>query len=140
MASGIKVSSDVVTAFEDLKTHHKYKCVTFRVSDDETQIIVETKVQDMTWDEFQASLPGDQPRWAVYDFDYKNKEGHDRSKVIMVKWCPDGGVKVKAKMIHSSSSDALIKKCKGITKPIQASDRGDLNFDEVRDHILLTSQ
>lgn len=93
--------------------------------------------QESSWEDFQASFPSDEPRWSVYDFDYKNKEGQDRNKLILVKWCPDN-VKIKAKMMHSSSSDALGKKCKGV--PIQANDRDELNYNEVRDKILSTSQ
>ncbi|XP_035671705.1 cofilin-like [Branchiostoma floridae] len=137
MASGIKVTDEVVTAYDEVKQKHKFKYVTFKVSNCDTKIIVEDKVKESTWEEFQASFPKDGARWSVYDFDYKNKEGQDRNKLILVKWCPDT-IKIKAKMMHSSSSHALKKTCPGVV--IQASDRDELNFDEVRDKILQTSQ
>ncbi|XP_035696809.1 cofilin-like [Branchiostoma floridae] len=137
MASGITVTDEVVAAYDEVKQKHLYKYVTFRVSNCETKIIVENKVKESTWEEFQASFPADAAYWSVYDFDYKNKEGQDRNKLILVSWCPDT-IKIKAKMMHSSSSDALKKKCPAT--PIQANDRDELNFDEVRDKILKTSQ
>ncbi|MGI4458300.1 actin-binding ADF family protein, partial [Klebsiella pneumoniae] len=118
MASGIKVSDDVVIAYDEVKAKKIYKYVVFKVSDDKTSIIVERKENESTWEEFQSSFPADEPRWSVYDFDYKNKEGQDRNKLILVKWCPDS-VNIKARMVHSSSSDAIGKKCKGV--PIQAN-------------------
>ncbi|XP_078676201.1 uncharacterized protein LOC144913396 [Branchiostoma floridae x Branchiostoma belcheri] len=137
MASGIKVTDEVVKAYDEVKLKHMFKYVTFRVADNETEIIVESKQKESTWEEFQASLPDKEPRWSVYDFDYKNREGQDRNKLILVKWCPDD-VGIKKKMMHSSSSDSLAKKCKGVA--VQANDRSDLNYNEVRDKILATSQ
>ncbi|XP_035697368.1 cofilin-like [Branchiostoma floridae] len=137
MASGIKVTDEVVAAYDEVKQKHKYKYVTFKVSDCETKIIVDTKVESSTYEEFQSSFPNDGARWSIYDFDYKNREGQDRNKLILVSWCPDS-VKVKAKMMHASSTDALKKKCPA-TK-VQATDYDELNFDEVRERILTTSQ
>ncbi|XP_078594082.1 uncharacterized protein LOC144871939 [Branchiostoma floridae x Branchiostoma japonicum] len=137
MASGIKVTDDVMTAYDEVNKGHKYKYVTFKVAENETEIIVESKTKDSTWDEFQASLPANEPRWCVYDFDYKTNEGQDRDKLVIIRWCPDD-VGIKKRMIHSSSSDALMKKCKGFQ--YQANDRSDLNFEEVRGKILATSQ
>lgn len=44
---------------------------------------------------------------------------------------PDTG-KIKLKMLYASSKDALTKKLKGlVTKPVQANDESDLDYDEV---------
>ncbi|CAH1263976.1 uncharacterized protein [Branchiostoma lanceolatum] len=132
MASGIKISDEVVQAFDAVKGH-KFKYVTYRVSDDETQIIVESQVKESTWEDFQAHFPLDKPLWAVYDFDYKSKEDHNRNKLVVLSWCPDE-LPIKKKMMHSSSTAALRKKCNGVA--YQANDRSDLSYESVKEKVL----
>eukprot|EP00058_Branchiostoma_floridae_P028526 XP_002614017.1 hypothetical protein BRAFLDRAFT_67399 [Branchiostoma floridae] len=89
-----------------------------------------------------SSLSGPYPRSkSISNQEVKNYDevvaAFDEVKQKHTYKCPDT-IKIKAKMLHSSSSDALKKKCPAT--PIQANDRDELNFDEVRDKILKTSQ
>ena len=56
--------------------------------------------------------------------------------MILLCWVPDT-CKMKMKMIYSTSKDAFKKALKGIsfTTEIQANDKGDLDFAEVRSRV-----
>ncbi|XP_035699099.1 cofilin-like [Branchiostoma floridae] len=137
MAPGVKVTDEVISASDEV-IRHKYKYVTFKLEDHDN-VIVDTKVESSTYEEFQASLPSDDARWSIYDFDYKNREGQDCNKLILFGWCPDEGAKITTKMLYSGSTEEIKKKFPA-TKNYGANHRDDLNFDKVRDTILKTSQ
>ena len=86
MASGVGVNDDCVHQFNEVKRNRKYKFITFRLSDDVKEIIVENKVEKATWDDFRQSLPPNDPRYAVYDIEYSLGESGDRKKVILISW------------------------------------------------------
>lgn len=54
--------------------------------DDYTEIVVEKAVESATYDDFLASLPENEPRYAVYDFDYEKSEGGQRNKIVFYSW------------------------------------------------------
>ncbi|XP_078574389.1 uncharacterized protein LOC144860827 [Branchiostoma floridae x Branchiostoma japonicum] len=137
MDPGINVTDEVISAFDEVKQKHKYKYVTFKV-EGKDNIIVDTKVESSTFEEFQASLPSHDARWSIYDFDYKNREGQDCNKLILVSWCLDKGASMNTKMVHATMTDGIMKKFPATL--VQINDRDDLNFDKVRDAILKTSQ
>ncbi|XP_035696807.1 cofilin-like [Branchiostoma floridae] len=140
MASGIKVTDEVVAAFDEVKQKHTYKYVTFRVSNCETKIIVENKVKVrlLGAHTYTSSTLHEKLSAPQICTEYASKLGiRVFNFFVFFTRCPDT-IKIKAKMLHSSSSDALKKKCPAT--PIQANDRDELNFDEVRDKILKTSQ
>ncbi|XP_002738655.1 uncharacterized protein LOC100367892 [Saccoglossus kowalevskii] len=134
MTSGVKCSDDVVSKFQEIKIGHKYKYVTYNISDDLSQIETESTVQQGSWDDFCAALPPDGCRYAVYDFDYELPDGGKRNKLIFVNWCPDSA-KIKLKMLYATSKDAIKKKLVGIGNEVQATGLDELNYDEILEKI-----
>jgi len=130
MASGVKVTDEVTQAFNDLKSGHKFRYVLFKISDDSKEIIVDSTVVSATYEEFLSQLPPDEPRYAVYDFHYELSDGGKRDDVIMVSWCPDT-TRVKKRMLHASSKDALVKKVQFGGKQFQATEVSDISADTV---------
>ena len=132
MASGVGVHDDAVTAFNDLKLGHKHKYVTFKLSDDAKLIVVEHLVAASTWDKFVSSLPKDDCRYIIYDFDYEH-EG-SKNKVVFIMWAPEGA-KIKSKMLYTSSKDAIKKKLNGIGAEIQATDLSEISYEAVLEKV-----
>lgn len=134
MASGVKVLDEVTEAFNEIKLGHKWRYVTFRISDDMKEIITEGKGEKKDtpneYETFLESLPADEPRYVVYDFHYQLADGGQRDDVIMISWCPDT-TKVKKKMLHASSKDALVKKLQYGGKPFQATEVSDITKEVV---------
>ncbi|CAG8526612.1 3493_t:CDS:2 [Diversispora eburnea] len=137
MASGVEVNDECVKEYELLKHKKAYKYITFKISDNHEQINIEKKVQDGTYEEFVACLPENEPRYAVYDFEYeKPGEGH-RSKIVFYSWIPDTA-RIKPKMIYASSKEAFRKKLNPSIE-IQGTDFSEVSFEAVLEKAIRTS-
>ncbi|KAF9579117.1 cofilin, partial [Lunasporangiospora selenospora] len=132
-SSGVQVSPNCITAFNDLKLGKKHYYIIYKISDDQTEIVVEKAVEkssNQTFDFFTSELKSDECRWAVLDFDYETTEG-PRNKICFITWAPESA-KIRSKMIYASSKDSIRKSLPGIGAEIQATD-----FDEVSHEAIL---
>eukprot|EP00730_Choanoeca_flexa_P003560 TRINITY_DN11442_c4_g2_i1.p1 TRINITY_DN11442_c4_g2~~TRINITY_DN11442_c4_g2_i1.p1 ORF type:complete len:141 (+),score=52.80 TRINITY_DN11442_c4_g2_i1:36-458(+) len=134
MASGVAVNDAVVEAFTQMKMKHDNKYMIMRISEDLTEIVVESTVKSAEYTDFVSALPADDCRYAVYDFDYKLKDGGERSKLLFYVWCPDNS-KIKSKMLYAASKDALKSKLVGFHYEIQATDLEEVEFDEIYEKV-----
>lgn len=79
------VEDDCKLKFLDLKTKRNYRFIVFKI--DEQQVVVEKLGSpDESYDDFTASLPADECRYAVFDFDFVSKENVQKSKIVFVAW------------------------------------------------------
>ncbi|KAI9470493.1 MAG: hypothetical protein EXX96DRAFT_584524 [Benjaminiella poitrasii] len=135
MSSGVAVSDQCYEFYEDLKLRKKYKYIIFKLSDDNKEIIVEkTAAADTEYDEFLAALPQDEPRYAVYDFEYEKPGEGKRNKITFFAWVPDTS-KVRQKMLYASSKEALRRNLVGIAVEVQGTDSSEVDYDAVLDKI-----
>jgi len=132
MSSGVGVNSECLTVFQDLKLGKKYKYLTFRISDDKTEIVVEKTSTSGEYDEFLADLPENACRWAVYDFEFEREDGGRRNKIVFYSWSPDSA-KIKDKMVAASSRDVLRRALVGIAIEIQGTDYSEVAHETVLD-------
>mmetsp|Transcript_19188 Transcript_19188/g.26929 ORF Transcript_19188/g.26929 Transcript_19188/m.26929 type:complete len:150 (-) Transcript_19188:202-651(-) len=62
----------------------------------------------------------------------QHKDGRDQAKLTIISWCPENKIKVKAKMLHGSTLNAVKQCFEGLQgKPVQASSVSDLEFSDV---------
>ena len=69
----------------------------------------EAKSTPDTWAAVVAKVQSDyrdKPAYIVGNFAYSTPDG-DRKKLILVSWCPEDKIKVKAKMLHGSSLQSV---------------------------------
>mmetsp|Transcript_137468 Transcript_137468/g.239001 ORF Transcript_137468/g.239001 Transcript_137468/m.239001 type:complete len:138 (+) Transcript_137468:78-491(+) len=131
MSSGISVDDAVAAKFNELKLKHTLKWFIMKIQD-KKQVIVEAEGDSTsTYDAFLASMPKEQPRYAVVDVEYETDDGRKQEKVAFISYCPDDGPGVKDKMIHSSTLDAVKKKFTGLAKALQCTDWDEISFDNV---------
>ncbi|KAL2914394.1 cofilin [Polyrhizophydium stewartii] len=135
MSSGVTVNDTAVEAYQELKLKKKFRFITFKMSDDSKQIILDKKVEKAEYDEFVASLPPTECRYGVYDFVYESlsSEGQ-RNKLLFYVWSPDSA-KIKQKMLYAASKDALRKKLDGIYTEIQCTDLSEVSHETVLDKV-----
>ncbi|XP_041037949.1 cofilin-2-like [Cetorhinus maximus] len=132
MASGVKVSDEVVSCFNDMKVRKscsqeemkkRKKAVLFRLDNANEKIVVhegkEILVGDVqngtVCDPLQAfidMLPKEDCCYALYDASFETKETK-KEELIFIHWAPDGA-SVSRKMIYASSKDAIRKKFTGV--------------------------
>lgn len=139
--SGVEMKEECVDAYQAVKSN-KLKCCAFRLSDDHKQIIKVEESQmkyhkrqtdPQQFKDFQQLFPADQCRYAVYHA-ILGLEGSDgikseRDRIVFISWAPDTA-KIKSKMLHSSSKDAIKKRFEGIGIEFQFSSQDELQACE----------
>lgn len=133
-SSHVTVNPSCVDTYQALKMKRNHKFITFKLSNDNTEIIVDQTSESSDYDDFLGSLPEDEPRWAVYDFQYAAPDGSVKSKLIFLSWSPDIA-RIKAKMVYATSKDALRRALPGIEAEIQGTESSDIAFDQVLDKV-----
>lgn len=92
--SGIVVEQEVTDLFNEVKLRHTHKWVLFKIEGKKKVIIDEKgdakstddKVADKEcFDELKAKLT-QEPRYILYDFGFKNKEGRQIEKLAFIFW------------------------------------------------------
>jgi len=140
--SGVSVSPECITKFNELKLGKSIKYIIYKLSDDAKEIVVEETSEQADWDAFREKLINAKsknragkevkgPRYAVYDFAYDLASGEgSRSKITFIAWSPDDAG-IQAKMIYASSKDALKRSLNGIASEMQANDEDDIEYQSV---------
>lgn len=125
--TGIAVDDECVKAFNELKLSKKSKYLVFNLNDKATAIVLEkTGGKEEGFDTFLASLPKDDTRYAVIDFEYDTPDGGRRNKLVFVNWAPESA-KIKRKMLFAGSKSSLKDKLVGLSFEIQATDASEVS-------------
>ncbi|KAG9241308.1 cofilin [Calycina marina] len=140
--SGVSLSGDCVSKFNELKLNKKIKYIIYKLTDDYKEIVIEEASEDGDWEAFREKLVsatqknkagkvGKGPRYAVYDFSYELASGEGtRSKITFIAWSPDDAG-IQPKMIYASSKDALKRALNGLAAEFQANDEDDIEYQSV---------
>ncbi|GAA0146223.1 non-motor actin binding protein [Lithospermum erythrorhizon] len=133
-ASGMAVDDECKLKFLELKSKRNYRFIVFKI---EGQQVVVEKLggHEESYDDFQASLPEDECRYAVYDFDFVTDENCQKSKIFFFAWSPDVS-RVRMKMVYASSKDRFKRELDGIQVDLQATDPSEMSLDIVKSRAL----
>uniref|UniRef100_K4ALC0 ADF-H domain-containing protein n=1 Tax=Setaria italica TaxID=4555 RepID=K4ALC0_SETIT len=75
------------SAFMELKRRKVHRYVIFKIDDRREEIVVEkTGSPGESYDDFTASLPADDCRYAVYDLDFVSDDNCRKSKIFFISW------------------------------------------------------
>ncbi|CAO3659322.1 unnamed protein product [Umbelopsis vinacea] len=94
------------------------------------EIVVENAAETGDYSDFLSQLPENEPRYAIYDFEYEKPGEGLRSKIVFYAWTPDTS-KVRAKMLYASSKDALRRTLVGIAIEVQGTDLSEVDEEAV---------
>lgn len=73
--------------FSELKAKRIYRFIVFKIEEKIQQVTIEKLGSpDETYDDFTASLPADECRYAVFDFDFTTDENCQKSKIFFIAW------------------------------------------------------
>ncbi|XP_059443617.1 actin-depolymerizing factor 12-like [Corylus avellana] len=129
-ASGMAVEDDCKLRFLELKAKRSYRFIVFKI--EQQQVVVEKLGEpNESYEDFAASLPANECRYAVYDYDFTTTENFQRSKIFFVAWSPDIA-KVRHKMVYASSKDRFKRELDGIQFELQATDPSEMSLDIVK--------
>ncbi|XP_071724685.1 actin-depolymerizing factor 7 isoform X1 [Rutidosis leptorrhynchoides] len=129
-ASGMAVDDECKLKFLELKSKRNYRFIVFRI-DSQKVVVDRLGSPDETYDDFTASLPANECRYAVYDFDFTTNENCQKSKIFFVAWSPDISM-VRMKMVYASSKDRFKRELDGIQVELQATDPSEMSMDIVK--------
>jgi cofilin len=135
MASGVAVSSEIVSAFQKLVKQRKFRGATFTINNTMTEVQLEKTYAQATgdaksaWDEFARDLPNSDCRFAAYDFAFEH-QGAQKTKVIFVLWTGEGA-KTRSKMIYASSQEAVVRALEGVQRQLQCTDENEISYEVI---------
>ncbi|KAF2581842.1 hypothetical protein F2Q70_00012219 [Brassica cretica] len=82
------VHDDCKLKFLELKAKRTFRTIVYKIED--KQVIVEKLGEpEQSYDDFAASLPDNECRYAIYDFDFVTEENCQKSKIFFIAWSPD---------------------------------------------------
>merc|ERR1712240_693874 len=147
MSSGVAVSDECKSHFEDVKKGKKYRYVVFYIKDEKSITVESVGGRDAKYEDFLRDLQKggeSECRYGLYDFEYEHQcqgttESSKKQKLFLMSWCPDSA-KIKKKMLYSSSFDALKKSLVGVHKFIQATDLSEASEGEVEKQLRSTDR
>ncbi|XP_030474355.2 actin-depolymerizing factor [Syzygium oleosum] len=135
-SSGMAVDDECKLKFLELKAKRIYRFIVFKIVEKIQQVTIEKLGSpDETYDDFTASLPADECRYAVFDFDFTTDENCQKSKIFFIAWSPDTS-RVRSKMLYASSKDRFKRELDGIQVELQATDPSEMSIDIVRGRAL----
>ncbi|XP_010443774.1 PREDICTED: actin-depolymerizing factor 3 [Camelina sativa] len=128
-ASGMAVHDDCKLKFMELKTKRTYRFIVYKIEEQQKQVMVEKIGEpNQSHEDLAASLPADECRYAVFDFDFLTAEDVPKSRIFFVAWSPDTA-RVRSKMIYASSKDRFKRELDGIQIELQATDPTEMDLD-----------
>ncbi|XP_011650757.1 actin-depolymerizing factor 7 [Cucumis sativus] len=135
-SSGMAVHDECKLKFLDLKAKRKYRFIVFKIEEKMQQVTVD-KVggPDETYDDFTASIPANECRYAVYDYNFTTNENCQKSKIYFIAWSPDSS-RIRSKMLYASSKDRFKRELDGIQVELQATDPSEMSFDIIKSRAL----
>ncbi|EOY24695.1 actin-depolymerizing factor 1 [Herrania umbratica] len=135
-ASGMAVNDECKRKFLELKAKRSYRFIVFKIEEKIQQVVVEKLGGPSdSYDDLSASLPANECRYAVYDFDFTTDENCQKSKIFFIAWSPDTS-RVRSKMLYASSKDRFRRELDGVQVELQATDPSEMSFDIVKGRAL----
>ncbi|XP_057484364.1 actin-depolymerizing factor 4-like [Actinidia eriantha] len=134
-ASGMAVHDDCKLKFLELKAKRTHRFIVFKIEEKQKQVVVEKVGEPTTsYEDFTASLPADECRYAVYDYDFVTEENCQKSRIFFIAWSPDTS-RVRSKMIYASSKDRFKRELDGIQVELQATDPTEVGLDVLKSRV-----
>ncbi|CAN1131656.1 Actin-depolymerizing factor 6 [Linum perenne] len=131
--SGMGVADQSLQTFTELQRKKVHRYVIFKIDEKKNQVIVEkTGGPAESYDDFTASLPDNDCRYAIYDYDFVTSDNCQKSKIFFFAWSPSSS-RIRAKMLYATSKDRFRRELDGIHYEIQATDPTELDLEVLQE-------
>ncbi|XP_060203619.1 actin-depolymerizing factor 7 [Lycium barbarum] len=128
--SGMAVQDECKLKFLELKAKRNYRFIIFKIDGQEV-VVEKLGGPEESYDDFSISLPADECRYAVFDFDFITTENCQKSKIYFIAWSPESS-RVRMKMVYASSKDRFKRELDGIQVELHATDPSEMSFDIIK--------
>ncbi|RLM99715.1 actin-depolymerizing factor 7 [Panicum miliaceum] len=131
-ASGMAVDDECKLRFLELKAKRTHRFIIYKIDEKKKMVVVE-KVGEpvLNYDDFAATLPANECRYAIFDYDFVTEENCQKSKIFFIAWSPDTA-RVRSKMIYASSKERFKRELDGIQVELQATDSAEVGLDVIQ--------
>ncbi|KAL8138619.1 hypothetical protein V2J09_004620 [Rumex salicifolius] len=131
--TGMKVTEECKNSFMEMKWKKVHRYIVFKIDEKSRRVTVD-KVGSAGegYSDLAASLPSDDCRYAVFDFDFVTVDNCRKSKIFFIAWAPSAS-RIRAKMLYATSKDGLRRALEGIHYEVQATDMSEMGFDVILD-------
>ena len=86
-SSGMGVAEHCKNTYMELQRKKVHRYVVFKIDEKKKEVVVEkTGGPAESYDDFLASLPENDCRYAVYDYDFVTSENCQKSKIFFIAW------------------------------------------------------
>ncbi|KAK4441591.1 Actin-depolymerizing factor [Sesamum alatum] len=132
-SSGMGVADHSKNTFMELKKKKVHRYVIFKIDEKKNEVVVEkTGGPAENYDDFAESLPENDCRYAVYDFDFVTSENCQKSKIFFIAWSPAIS-RIRSKMLYATSKDSVKRALDDVHYEIQATDPTEMDLEVIRD-------
>ncbi|CAN6861053.1 unnamed protein product [Brassica oleracea var. botrytis] len=139
-ASGMHVNDECKVKFMELKAKRTYRYIVFKIDEKAQEVQIEKLGNpEETYDDFENSIPENECRYAIYDFDFTTEDNCQKSKIYFIAWSPDTS-RVRSKMLYASSKDRFKREMDGIQVELQATDPSEMSLDIIKERALFLSE
>ncbi|CAN6485311.1 unnamed protein product [Victoria cruziana] len=130
---GMSVSEECKNMFMELKKKKVHRFIVFKI-DERSKLVTVDQVGDSaaSYEELTASLPDDDCRYAVFDFDFVTVDNCRKSKIFFIAWSPSAS-KIRAKFLYATSKQGLRRVLDGVHYELQATDPTEMGIEVIRD-------
>ncbi|KAH9324100.1 hypothetical protein KI387_004278, partial [Taxus chinensis] len=85
--SGMGVADECKHIFLELQRRKVHRYIVYRIDEKAKQVVVDKTGGPMeNYDDFMASLPENDCRYGIFDFDFVTSENCQKSKIFFVAW------------------------------------------------------
>ncbi|KAH1089242.1 hypothetical protein J1N35_016499 [Gossypium stocksii] len=131
-SSGMTVADHSKSTYLELQRKKVFRYMIFKIDEKKKEVVVEkTGGPSENYDDFTASLPETDCRYAVYDVDFVTSENCQKSKIFFIAWSPSVS-RIRAKMLYATSKERFIRELEGIHYEIQATDPTEMDLELIR--------
>ncbi|KAJ4800028.1 Actin-depolymerizing factor [Rhynchospora pubera] len=132
-SSGTGVGGECKETFLELQRKKTHRYVVFKIDEKKKEVVVEkTGGAAESYEDFLASLPENDCRYAIYDFDFVTEENCQKSKIFFIAWSPSVS-RIRAKMLYATSKDCFRRELDGVHYEIHATDPSELDIEILRE-------
>ncbi|GAB2225226.1 hypothetical protein Droror1_Dr00006017 [Drosera rotundifolia] len=130
--TGMWVADECKNSFMEMKWKKVHRYIVFKI-DEKSRLVTVDKVGDAAqgYDDLAASLPYDDCRYAVYDFDFVTVDNCRMSKIFFIAWAPATS-RIREKILYATSKDGLRRALDGIHYEVQATEMAEMGFDVIK--------
>lgn len=131
--SGMSIADESKKAFMTLKRKKIHRYIIFKIDEKKNEVVVEkTGKPGENYDQFTASLPGNDCRYAVYDFDFVTEDNCQKSKIFFIAWSPSTS-RIRSRMLYATSKISFQHELEGVHYIIQATDCTEMDLSTIKE-------